>query len=81
MQYWSSRRGAAETNTTRNYEVVVSNHGLAQWVKDLALLRLWCRLAAVALIRPLAWEHPSATGSTLKSEEKNKTLYVEYHHQ
>ena len=33
---------------------------LAQWVKHLALLWLWLwpRLAAVAPIRPLAWEPP-----------------------
>ena len=30
--------------------------GLAQQVKDPALLWLWCRPAAVAPIRPLAWE-------------------------
>ena len=28
--------------------------------------RLWHRLAAVALIRPLAWELPCATGAALK---------------
>ena len=33
----SSRRGAAETNPTRNLEVAGSIPGLAQWVKDLAL--------------------------------------------
>ena len=33
-QNWSSRRGAAETNLTRNIEVVGSISGLAQWVKD-----------------------------------------------
>ena len=43
---------------------------------DLALLWLWHRLAAVALIRPLAWEPPYATGATLKKkkEKKEKTL-------
>ena len=46
------------TNPTRNPEVVGSIPGLAQWVKDLALLWLWCRPAAIAPIQPLAWEPP-----------------------
>ena len=46
--------------------------GLAQWVKDLALLWLWCRLAAGALIGPLAWEHPYAKGEVLKRQKTNK---------
>ena len=36
---------------------------------DLALLWLWCGPAAVALIRPLVWELPYATGAALKKEE------------
>ena len=39
---------------------------------DLALLCLWCRLAATALIRPLAWEPPCATGAALKTYKKRK---------
>ena len=39
---------------------------------DLALLWLWCRLAAVALIGPLAWEPPYAVGVVLKSTHKKK---------
>ena len=35
---------------------------------DLVMLWLWCRLAAVALIRPLAWELPYALSVAL--EEK-----------
>ena len=33
----TSRRGTAETNPTRNHEVMALIPGLAQWVKDLAL--------------------------------------------
>ena len=35
---WSSNCGAAETNPTRNHEVIGLIPGLAQWVRDLALL-------------------------------------------
>ena len=37
---------------------------------DLALL--WCRLAAVALIPPLAWEPPCAMGATLKDKKRER---------
>ena len=69
----SSRCGAAETNPTRNHVVAGSIPGLAQWVKDLALLWLWCRPAAVAPIGLLAWDAPYATGVALKSKNKQKT--------
>ena len=58
--------------------------GLTQWVKDLVLLVscgvgcrrssdpqllcLWCRLAAVALVGPLAWKLTHAVGVTLKRQ-------------
>ena len=61
---------------------------LAQWVKgsgiamscsvchrrglDLALLWLWHRPAAAALIRPLAWEIPHAASEALKKQKKQK---------
>ena len=61
-------------NPTRNHEAVGSIPGLTQWVKDLVLLWLWCRLAAVAPIRPLAWEPPYAAGMALK---RKKQLYFE----
>ena len=36
------------------------------------MLWLWCRPAATALIRPLAWELPYVTGTALK--KKKRTL-------
>ena len=39
---------------------------------DLALLRLWGRLAAVAQIGPLAWEPPYAKGAALECKKKKK---------
>ena len=42
-----------------------------RWGLDLAWLWLWCRLAAVASIRPLAWEPPCAPGMDLNSNNKN----------
>ena len=76
------------TNPTRNREAVGSIPGLAQWVRiqccrelwcrysrrgsDLAMLCLWCRLAATAPIGLLAWEPPYAAGAALKRQDKNK---------
>ena len=48
----SSHHGPAGMNPTRNHEVAGSIPGLTQWVNNLVLLWLWCRLAAVALILP-----------------------------
>jgi len=51
------------------------------WVQSLALIsglriqhfhELWCRLAAIALIQPLAWELPYAMGAALKKRPKKK---------
>ena len=39
-------------------------------VSDPALLWLWLRLAAIAPIRPLAWELPYATDAALKRKQK-----------
>ena len=66
--------------------------GLAQWVKDLALQRvvlqipdagwdlallwLWGRPAATALIGSLAWEPPYALGMALKSKVINELIKI-----
>ena len=39
---------------------------------DPALLWLWCRPAAITLIRPLAWELPYDAGVALKKNKTNK---------
>ena len=39
---------------------------------DCVLLRLWCRLAAVGPIQPLAWEPSYALGAGLKKQNKKK---------
>ena len=44
---------------------------------DSALLWLWCRLAAAAPIRLLAWEYPYATSMPLK---KKKVLNLIFKH-
>ena len=48
---------------TRNHEVAGSIPGLAQWV--------WCRPAATAPIRPLAWDPPYTVGAALKRQKTN----------
>ena len=73
-------------NPTRNQEVAGSIPGLSQWNKDpalsvscglgrragldLALLWLWRRPTAIALIQPLAWEPPK---KRQKDKKENKT--------
>ena len=46
--------------------------GLAQWVKDPALLWPSCRLAATAPISPLAWEPPYAAGAAQEMAKRQK---------
>ena len=39
---------------------------------DPVFLWLWCRPAAVAQIRPLAWELPFAEGAALKKKKRER---------
>ena len=41
---------------------------------DAELLQLWRRPAAVAAIRPLAWEFPYAMGAALKRQNNNNKI-------
>ena len=45
---------------------------------DPALLWLWCRVAATALIRPLVWELPCAANMALKRPKKKKKQLLSY---
>jgi len=49
------------------------SHGIGHRCdSELVLGWLWCRLAAAALIGPLAWELPYAAGAALKKKKKKK---------
>ena len=43
---------------------------------DPKLLWLWCRWAAVALIRPVAWKLPYAAHVALKKKEREREINI-----
>ena len=45
---------------------------------DPTLLWLWHRPAATALIRPLAWEPPYASGAAIEKTKKKRHLKASY---
>ena len=45
---------------------------------DLALLWLWCRLAAAAPVQPLVWELPYALGAALKKKKSTGNFFFSH---
>ena len=91
----SSHHGSVATNPVSTHEDSVQSLALLSglriqhcrelWCRsrcgsDLLLLGLWCRLAAAALIRPLAWEFPYATDAALTPPAKKVAFLEHYPH-
>ena len=74
IELWRSRCGSVVMNLASIREDTGLIPDLAQWVMDLALLWLWHRPAAAAVIRPLAWEPSICCGCGPKKKKKNQAL-------
>ena len=61
----------------RGHSVAVSYGVGYRHVSDPLLLWLWCRLAAVALIQPLAWEFPYAAVVALRRGKAGVAVVVQ----
>ena len=48
---------------------------------DPALLWLWCRPSAIALIQPLAWEPPYALGAALQRQNTPPFFFLNFQNQ
>ena len=76
IELWRSRCGSVVMNLASIREDTGLIPDLAQWVMDLALLWLWHRPAAAAVIRPLAWEPSICCGCGPKKKKKKIKLYL-----